>query len=95
MLGHGYITIGSTTLPNPVDFSISYENNETENKSEAGTALVSVTRLLRRYEHLARPTPHTCRAELNDFNPTRYDLQRQVETHGRTTRAGFGVVRTF
>ena len=48
MLGHGYITIGSTTLPNPVDFSISYENNETENKSEAGTALVSVTRLLRR-----------------------------------------------
>lgn len=48
MLGHGYITIGTNTLPNPVDFAIDYENLETENKSEAGTALVSVTRLLRR-----------------------------------------------
>ena len=48
MLGHGYITIGTTTLPNPVDFSIEYINDEVENKSEAGTALVSVTRLLRR-----------------------------------------------
>ena len=48
MLGHAYITIGAVALPNPVEFSIEYENNETENKSEAGTALVSVTRLLRR-----------------------------------------------
>lgn len=48
MLGRGYITIGSTALPNPVDFSIDYDNNESENISEAGTLLVSVTRLMRR-----------------------------------------------
>lgn len=48
MLGRDYITIGSTKLPNPVDFSIDYDNNETEAVSEAGTLLVSVTRLLRR-----------------------------------------------
>lgn len=48
MLGRGYVTIGNVTLPNPVDFSISYENNETQGVSEAGTLLVSVTRLLRR-----------------------------------------------
>lgn len=48
MLGRGYITIGSTQLPNPVDFNVEYENNETQNVSEAGTLLVSVTRLKRR-----------------------------------------------
>ena len=48
MLGKGYVTIGSVTLPNPVEFSISYENNETQAVSESGTLLVSVTRLLRR-----------------------------------------------
>lgn len=48
MLGHGYLTIGNTTLPNPVDYSYDYDNNETQGVSEAGTLLVSVTRLLRR-----------------------------------------------
>lgn len=48
MLGKGYITIGSIQLPNPVEFSIDYDNNEVEDVSEAGTLLVSVTRLKRR-----------------------------------------------
>lgn len=48
MLGRGYITIGTTQLPNPVNFSIEYDNNETQGVSEAGTLLTSVTRLLRR-----------------------------------------------
>lgn len=48
MLGRGYITIGTTRLPNPVNFSIDYDNNETQGVSEAGTLLTSVTRLLRR-----------------------------------------------
>lgn len=48
MLGRNYITIGNKSLPNPVDFSIDYTNDEVEALSEAGTALVSVTRLLRR-----------------------------------------------
>ena len=64
MLGHGYITIGSTTLPNPVDFSITYENDEVENKSEAGTALVSVTRLLRRKISFTCQVTDTWRSQL-------------------------------
>lgn len=48
MLGRGYITIGSTAIPNPVEFSIDYVNTENEGLSEAGTLLVSVTRLMRR-----------------------------------------------
>lgn len=48
MLGRGYITIGSTRLPNPVNLSIEYDNIESQGVSEAGTLLTNVTRLLRR-----------------------------------------------
>lgn len=48
MLGHGYIQINGMTIPNPVEFSVEYDNNETQATSEAGTLLVSVTRLKRR-----------------------------------------------
>lgn len=44
MLGK-YLKIGDETLPNPKDFSETYENIEDVNQSEGGTDLTSVTRL--------------------------------------------------
>lgn len=48
MLGKKYITIGGLAIPNPSSLSISYENIESVNLSEAGTDLVNVTRLQKR-----------------------------------------------
>lgn len=43
MLGK-YIKINNETVPNPTKFAFSYEVTESEQKSEAGTDLVIVTR---------------------------------------------------
>lgn len=48
MLGSNYLTFAGVDLPNPVEFSISFENIENKNQSEAGTDLINVVRLKKR-----------------------------------------------
>lgn len=48
MLGKRYITIGDLPIPNPNEFSITYENIENVNISESGSDLVNVTKLQKR-----------------------------------------------
>lgn len=45
MLGKGYLKFNNVVIPNPVDFSESYDNIENTNQSEEGTDLVTIVRL--------------------------------------------------
>ena len=45
MLGRDFIRVGGVKIPSPASFSISYDNIEDINQSEAGTDRTIVTRL--------------------------------------------------
>lgn len=47
MIGDNYISINGETIPNPTIFKVDYVNDETIGKSEAGTDIGNVRRLLK------------------------------------------------
>lgn len=86
MLGN-FISINNTTLICPKSFSMKYEDIENVNKSEAGTDIVSVTRLNKINCSIGYVCSHTLRNTLRTYATSNtVTLKLENESTGHTCR---------
>jgi len=67
MIGDNYISINGETIPNPAALKISYTNEESIGKAEAGTDIGTVRRLLKRTFAFSFDSSSRGRAKIKTF----------------------------